>query len=86
MRRSQRTGNRYLAGLVIIFSLFYLIIAAAEPGMLTPFFFAPLPGVAALFLGWRAWSTAGGKSVAYSTAGLVILLGALALARLRGNW
>jgi hypothetical protein len=81
--RSQRTGNRYLAGLVMAFALTYLILASVRPGVLTPYFFTPLPGVIALFLGWRAWSSRGGQSVGYSTAGLVILLAGLALARFR---
>jgi hypothetical protein len=83
MMRSKRTGNRYLAGLVIAFAIVFLVIGTLGPAHRSPYYLVivPLPTLAALILGLRAW-TAAEKSTAYSTAALLLLLAALVLAHL----
>ena len=75
MKRSQRQGNRYLAGLVIAFAIVFFIVGTLGPAHHSPYYLAivPLPSAIALFLGWRAWSESE-KSTAYSAAALVLLL------------
>ena len=75
MMRSQRQGNRYLAGLVIVFALAFMAIGTLGPAHRSPYFLAivPVPGLVALFLGWRAWSS-DKRSTANSAAALLLIL------------
>ena len=81
---SKRVGNRYLAGLVMVFALLFFAVGTLGPARHSPFYLAivPLPAAAALFLGWRAWSQANERSTAYSAAALVLLLAVLILSHL----
>jgi hypothetical protein len=80
---SQRQGNRYLAGLVIVFALAFMAIGTLGPAHRSPYFLAivPIPGLVALFLGWRAWSS-DQRSAANSAAALVLLVFVLAFSHL----
>jgi hypothetical protein len=85
MMRSQRIGRRYLAAFVMALAFAYLVLGSLGRTHLWTHFLTPLPALVGLFLGWRAWSTSEGRSVGYSTAGLLILLAALAISRLRSG-
>jgi len=76
MKRSQRQGNRYLAGLVIAFAIVFFAVGTVGPAHHSPYYLAivPLPSAIALFLGWRAWSSESEKSTAFSAAALVLLI------------
>jgi len=76
MKRSQRHGNRYLAGLVMAFAIVFFIVGTLGPAHHSPYYLAivPLPSALALFLGWRAWSSDNEKSTAYSAVALLLLL------------
>lgn len=82
--RYQRTGNRYLAGLVIAFAIVFFAVGSLGPARHSPYYFAivPLPALIALALGWRAWSLEKDKSTAYSAAALVLLVAVLGLSHL----
>ena len=84
MKRSQRQGNRYLAGLVIAFAIVFFAVGTVGPAHHSPYYLAivPLPSAIALFLGWRAWSSESEKSTAFSAAALVLLILVLLLSHL----
>jgi hypothetical protein len=73
--RSQRMGRRYLAGLAIALALAFMVVGALGPANRSPYYpeIVIVPGLAALVLGWRAWSTAE-RSVTFSAAALLLLL------------
>ena len=75
MMRSQRSGNRYLAGLAMAFAVAFFLVGRLGPARHSPFYPAivPAPALLALFLGWRAWSNEE-RSVAYSAGALALLL------------
>ncbi|HVU28845.1 MAG TPA: hypothetical protein VHE36_00455 [Sphingomicrobium sp.] len=72
----KRRGNRYLAGLVILFSILFLVVGTLGPAHRSPYYYAivPLPGAIALFLGWSAWKSRDERSTALSASALVLLL------------
>jgi cytochrome bd-type quinol oxidase subunit 2 len=74
--RSKRVGNRYLAGLVILFAASFFAVGTLGPARHSPYYFAivPLPAAVAMFLGWRAWHSNNERSTTYSAAALVLLL------------
>jgi 4-amino-4-deoxy-L-arabinose transferase-like glycosyltransferase len=76
-------GRRYLAGLVMVMALLFLIVGTLGPAHRSPYFYAivPPPALIAFGLGWRAW-TSDQRSAAYSTAALVLLLAVLAFSHL----
>ena len=76
MMQSQRQGNRYLAGLVIVFAVAFFAVGTLGPARRSPFYLAivPLPAVIAGLLGWRAWLSDDRRSTGYSAAGLLLLL------------
>jgi hypothetical protein len=82
--RSQRLGNRYLAGLVIALSLLFFIVGTLGPAHRSPYYLAivPVPALIGLGLGWRAWTADDRRSPAYSAAALVLLLAVLLLSHL----
>jgi hypothetical protein len=84
MMRSQRFGNRYLAGVVIVVSLLFFIVGTLGPAHRSPFYLAivPLPALIGLGLGWRAWSAHDRRSPAYSAAALVLLVAVLLFSHL----
>jgi hypothetical protein len=84
MMRSQRFGNRYLAGLVIALSLLFFIVGTLGPAHRSPYYFAivPLPALIGVALGWRAWSAEDSRSPGYSAAALVLLLAVLLFSHL----
>ena len=84
MMRSQRFGNRYLAGLVIALSLLFFVVGTLGPAHRSPYYLAivPLPALIGLGLGWRAWFAEDRRSPGYSAAALVLLLGVLLLSHL----
>ena len=73
--QSQRTGRRYLAGLAIALALAFMVVGALGPASRSPYYpeIVLVPGLAALFMGWRAWSTTE-RSVAFSALALLLLL------------
>ena len=73
---SKRVGNRYLAGLVIVFALLFLAVGTLGPARHSPYYLAivPLPAALALYLGWKAWSSKDERSTIHSAAALVLLL------------
>ena len=83
MRRSQRQGSRYLAGLVIVFTLVFFAVGTLGPAHRSPYYLAivPLPAAVAVTLGWRAWHSQE-RSSAYSAAALVLLIAVLGLSHL----
>jgi len=84
MRRSQRTGNRYLAGLVMAFALLFFAVGTLGPARYSPYYLAivPLPAAISLFLGWRAWVVGRDRSTAYSAAALALLVAVLGFSHL----
>ena len=76
MMKSQRTGNLYLAGLVIVFALAFFAVGTLGPPRHSPFYLliVPLPAGIALILGWRAWNSTKERSTKFSAAALVLLL------------
>ena len=87
MMQSQRIGGRYLAALTMVFAAAHFVIGTLGPVRQSPFYLllVPLPALAALALGWRAWRKPGGKSASYSEAALATLLLALFLWRLQSG-
>ena len=94
--RAQRTGNRYLAALVIAAAVLHsatVIVATAllwahrnrELLALDLAVLGILPAIFAIVLALRAWSAAGGQSAAWSCGGLLILLAAMAIAHGRAG-
>jgi hypothetical protein len=83
VRRSQRQGNRYLAGLVIFFALLFFVVGTLGPAHRSPYYLVivPVPALIAIFLGRRAWFSEE-KSPAYSAAAIVLLLLVLAFSHL----
>jgi hypothetical protein len=83
MKRSQRIGRRYLAGLVIAFAIAFFAVGTLGPARHSPYYLAivPLPAAIALILGWRAWSDEQ-RSIVYSAAALLLLVAVLALSHL----
>jgi hypothetical protein len=81
--RSQRTGRRYLAALVVMFALAFLVVGTLGPAGHSPYYWliVPAPALVAAGLGWRAWSSEE-RSTAYSAAGLVLLLVVLVFSHL----
>jgi len=81
MTSSKRTGNRYLAGLVMAFALAFFIVGTLGPPRHSPYYFliVPPPAFVAFILGWRAWSFKDDRSTAYSAAALVLLVAVLGL-------
>jgi hypothetical protein len=81
--RSKRTGRRYLAALVIMFALAFLVVGTFGPAGRSPYYWVivPLPALVAAGLGWRAWSSER-RSTAYSAAALVLLLVVLVFSHL----
>jgi hypothetical protein len=84
MRASKRTGNRYLAGLVIAFALLFFAVGTLGPAHHSPYYWGivPLPAAIALLLGWRAWTIRTDRSNAYSAAALILLIAVLAFSHL----
>jgi hypothetical protein len=84
MKRRQRTGRRYLAGLVVTFALLFFAVGTLGPAHHSPYYLAivPLPAAIALFLGWRAWTAPRERSTAYSAAALILLIAVLVLSHL----
>jgi len=72
--RSQCQGRHYLAGLVIFFALLFFVVGTLGPAHRSPYYLAivPPPAAIALVLGLLAWRDER-RSVAYSTAALVML-------------
>jgi hypothetical protein len=58
VKRAQRIGSRYLAGLVMAFALLFFAVGTLGPAHRSPYYLAivPLPAALALLLGYRAWS------------------------------
>jgi hypothetical protein len=83
MMATQRQGRRYLAGLVMIFALAFMVVGTLGPAHRSPYSLAivPVPGLVAMFLGWRAWSSEE-KSTAFSAAALALLLFVLVFSHL----
>lgn len=83
MTRHQRQGTRYLAGFAIAVALAFMVVGTLGPAHRSPYYLAivPLPGLIALFLGWRAWSSED-KSVSYSASALALLLFVLVFSHL----
>jgi hypothetical protein len=83
MMKSQRIGNRYLAGLVIAFAIFFFVVGTFGPARSSPYYLAivPPPAFIAASLGWCAWRSRE-RSTAYSTAALILLAGVLILSHL----
>ena len=81
--RSQRTGRQYLAGLAIAFALAFMVVGALGPANRSPFYpeIVFVPGLMALLIGWRAWSSAG-RSVTLSAVALLLLLFVLIVSHL----
>ena len=84
MMRSQRTGNRYLAGLVAAVAFVFVAVGTLGPARHSPYYLliVPVPGLIALVLGGLAWSSKDARSSAYSGAALVLLLVVLLLSHL----
>jgi hypothetical protein len=74
IRSQQRTGRRFLAGLVIAFALTFFVVGTVGPAHRSPYYLAivPLPAAIAALLGWRAWTSE--RSMGLSAAALVLLL------------
>jgi hypothetical protein len=83
LRSRQHIGSRYLAGLVILFALLFVIVGTVGPAHRSPYYLAivPLPAAIAAFLGWRAWNSKE-RSAAFSAAALVLLLVVLVFSHL----
>jgi hypothetical protein len=83
MMKSQVTGNRYLAGLVIVFAILFFVVGTLGPARRSPYYLAivPPPALIAAVLGWRAW-TSRERSTLYSTAALLLLLVVLVFSHL----
>jgi hypothetical protein len=83
MMATQRQGRRYLAGLVMIFALAFMVVGTLGPAHRSPYYLAivPVPGLVAMSLGWRAWSSEE-KSTAFSAAALALLLFVLVFSHL----
>jgi hypothetical protein len=83
MMRSQQTGNRYLAGLVIVFAVIFFLIGTLGPARRSLYYplIVPLPAFIVIILGWQAWSSRE-RSASYSAAGLMLLLAVLAFSHL----
>jgi peptidoglycan/LPS O-acetylase OafA/YrhL len=84
MRRAQRAGNRYLAGLVIAFAILFFVIGTLGPARHSPYYLAivPLPAAIGLILGCKAWAVRNDRSNAYSAAALVLLIAVLGFSHL----
>ena len=84
MKRSQRQGSRYLAGLVIAFAVTFFLVGTLGPARHSPYYLVivPLPALVALVLGWRAWSSKDERSTGFSSAALLLLLAVLVLSHL----
>jgi hypothetical protein len=83
MKRSQRMGRRYLAGLVITLAIAFFAVGTLGPARRSPYYLVivPLPATIALILGWRAWSDEQ-RSTGYSAAALLLLVAVLGLSHL----
>jgi hypothetical protein len=83
MIRSQRSGNRYLAMLVMVFALAFFAVGTLGPAHHSPYYAAivPLPAAIALILGWRAWSNKK-WSAKLSAGALILLIAVLGLSHL----
>ena len=95
MTRRERPGNRYLAGLVIGMAVPYFGLAyvaavlpwpdgSRAPSLVDFILLGLLPSLATIMLGIGGWRAKGGRSAAYSAAGLLVLLAGLTLLRVRG--
>ena len=84
MRRAQRAGNRYLAGLVVAFSILFFVIGTLGPARHSSYYLAivPLPAAITLILGCKAWTLRNDRSSAYSAAALVLLIAVLGFSHL----
>lgn len=84
MMRSQRVGNRYLAGLVVVFALLFFAVGTLGPPRHSPFyvFIVPLPAFIALILGLKAWSSDAEPTGRFSAAALVLLIAVLVFSHL----
>ena len=83
MMRSQRSGNRYLAMLVMAFALAFFAVGTLGPAHRSPYYAAivPLPAAIALILGWRAWSNRE-RTAVFSAVALILLIAVLGLSHL----
>ena len=83
MKRRQRQGNRYLAGLVIFFAILFFAVGTLGPAHRSPYYLVivPVPALIAIFLGRRAWFSEE-RSPAYSAAAMVLLLVVLVFSHL----
>ena len=83
MRRSQRIGRRYLAGLVMVFAILFFAVGTLGPAHRSAYYWliVPLPAAIAVVLGTRAWSKEA-RSTAYSTAALLLLVSVLVFSHL----
>lgn len=95
MRRTRAIANSHFAGLLIVAAIVHLatilttaslVWAAKDRGhlLVATFLLGFLPAAAAIYFGLRGWSVRGTRSWACSTAGLVVLLAALAVSHRSG--
>jgi cytochrome bd-type quinol oxidase subunit 2 len=84
MRRSKQSGKRYLAGLVIAFSILFFAVGTLGPAHRSPYYWAivPLPAAIALVLGLRASSLKNERSTVYSAVAMVLLIAVLGFSHL----
>ena len=84
IRHRQRTGRRYLAGLVIAFAAAFFLVGTLGPAYRSPYYpvIVPLPAVIAVTLGCVAWTSDNDRSVVYAAAALVLLVAVLVLSHL----
>jgi hypothetical protein len=84
VKRTQRIGSRYVAGLVIAFALLFFAVGTLGPAHRSPYYLpiVPLPAALALLLGYRAWSLSNERSTGYSAAALALLLAVLLFSHL----
>jgi hypothetical protein len=78
MRERQRTGRRYLAGLVMLMAIAFFVLGTIGPARHSPYYLAivPPPALIAFAFGWRAWSSER-RSTAYCAAALALLIAVL---------
>ena len=83
MRRSQHLGNRYLAGLVMIFAIIFFVLGTFGPAHRSPYYWliVPPPALAAFALSWGAWRSSE-RSTVYSAVALLLLLAVLGFSHL----
>ena len=75
MRERQRTGRRYLAGLVMVMAILFLVVGSLGPARFSIYYFiiVPPPALIAFVLGWLAWRSER-RSTTYSAVAIGLLL------------